>query len=114
MNTIEKRDDDIKKIEEFNALAWQIRVSDSLTAEKISRQAFELAAIIGYSRGLAEGYRTYAFTLLRQSKLQEALFYCQQALDIFIEIRHLHGEASIYEYFGIIERSRGNLSASLN
>ena len=114
MNTIEKRDDDIKKIEEFNALAWQIRVSDSLTAEKISRQAFELAATIGYSRGLAEGFRTYAFTLIRQSKLQEALSYCQQALDIFIEIRHLHGQASIYEYFGIIERSRGNLSASLD
>ena len=114
MNTIEKRDDDIQKIEKLNALAWQTRVSDSLTAEKISRQAFELAATIGYSRGLAEGYRTYAFTLIRQSKLQEALSYCQQALDIFIEIRHIQGQASIYEYFGIIERSRGNLSASLD
>ena len=31
----------------------------------------------------------------------------------FKELEHLPGQASVYDYYGIIERSRGNLSASL-
>ena len=53
------------------------------------------------------------FTLIRLSKHEEALAFCDKAMNWFKELEHLPGQASVYDYYGIIERSRGKLSASL-
>ena len=101
------------QVDDLNQQAWQCRVSDSYNAEILSKQAIQLAEAINYKTGLAEGYRTFAFTLIRQSKHDEALANCNKAMNWFKELGHLSGQASVYEYYGIIERSRGNLSVSL-
>ena len=101
------------KSDELNKQAWEIRVNDSLLAEKLSKEAIAIAESINYAKGMAEGYRTFGFTHIRKSNHEEALAYLRKSLALFEELNNVHGQSSIYEYFGIIERSRGNLSASL-
>jgi two-component system, NtrC family, sensor kinase len=101
------------KADELNKQAWEIRVNDSLLAEKLSKEAIGIAESINYKKGKAEGYRTFGFTHIRKSNHNEGLEYLQKALGLFEELNDLEGQSSTYAYFGIIERSRGNLSASL-
>ncbi|MDN3657282.1 tetratricopeptide repeat protein [Ferruginibacter paludis] len=103
-----------EKIDQLNKLAWEIRVADSTRAHELSREAFQLAEEINYVKGKAEGYRTFAFTLIRLSKHQEALAYCDKALPLFESLHDLNGQTSVYEYHGIIQRSYGNYAASLD
>ena len=53
------------KIDQLNQQAWEIRVTDSTQAHVLSKEAFILAEDINYERGKAEGYRTFAFSLIR-------------------------------------------------
>ncbi len=101
------------KIDQLNIQAWELRVSDSTQAYLLSKEAFVLAEGINYERGKAEGYRTYAFTLIRLSRHQEALEYAEKSMALFELLNDLGGQASVYEYYGIIQRSYGNYSASL-
>ena len=66
------------KIDGLNNHAWQVRVNDSTQAHVLSKEAIDLAEQINYSRGKAEGYRTYAFSLLRLSRLAEAKEYSKK------------------------------------
>ena len=102
-----------EKIDQLNKQAWESRVSDSTQAHLLSKEAFVLAEGINYERGKAEGYRTYAFTLIRLSRHQEALEYSEKSMVLFESLNDLGGQTSIYEYYGIIQRSYGNYSASL-
>ncbi|HRH47205.1 MAG TPA: tetratricopeptide repeat protein [Panacibacter sp.] len=101
------------KIDQLNIQAWEIRVNNSTQAHVLSREAFELAESIDYSKGKAEGYRTFAFSLIRLSKHHEALEYCEKALALFEFINDVDGQSSIYGYYGIIQRSLGNYAGSL-
>ena len=101
------------KIDELNKQAWELRVSDSPQAHLLSKEAFILAEGIEYTRGKAEGYRTFAFSLIRLSKHHEALEYCGKALRLFELFDDLDGQASINCYYGAIQRSLGNYAASL-
>ena len=102
-----------EKIDLLNRQAWELRVSDSPTAHLLSKEAFVKAEELGYEKGKAEGYRTYAFTLIRLSRHQEALVYAEKALALFEALNEPSGQVSIYEYYGIIQRSFGNYGASL-
>lgn len=101
------------KIDQLNKLAWENRVNNSTQAHVLSREALELAESIDYVKGKAEGYRTFAFSLIRLSKHHEALEYCEKALALFEFLNDLDGQSSIYIYFGIIQRYWGNYGASL-
>ena len=101
------------KINQLNKQAWDNRVNDSTRAHTFSKEAFELAESIDYTRGKAEGYRTFGFSLIRLSKHQEALEYCKKSLALFESLYDLDGQSSIYIYYGIIERYLGNYGASL-
>lgn len=101
------------KIDQLNKQAWENRVTNSTQAHVLSSGAFELAESIDYTKGKAEGYRTFAFSLIRLSKHQEALEYCEKALALFESLNNLDGQTSVLEYYGIIHRSYGNYSTSL-
>jgi len=60
-----------------------------------------LAEGINYKRGKVGGYRTYAFTLIRLSRHQEALEYSEKSLTLFESLNDLGGQTSIYEYYRI-------------
>ena len=101
------------KIDQLNIHAWNIRVNDSTQAHVLSKEAIDLAEPINYTKGKAEGYRTFAFTLIRLSRHHEALEYSEKSLALFESLNDLDGQSSIYEYYGIIQRSLGNCAASL-
>jgi two-component system, NtrC family, sensor kinase len=102
------------KIDQLNLQAWELRVSDSTQAHLLSKEAFVLAEGINYERGKAEGYRTYAFTLIRLSRHQEALEFLDKSLPLFESLNDLNGQSSLYAFYGIIQCSFGNYAASLD
>ncbi|MEO8414764.1 MAG: tetratricopeptide repeat protein [Ginsengibacter sp.] len=102
------------KIDGLNNHAWQVRVNDSTQAHVLSKEAIDLAEQINYPRGKAEGYRTYAFSLIRLSRHAEAKEYAKKSLSLFESLNDLDGQASANGYLGIIERSLGNYTGSLD
>jgi two-component system NtrC family sensor kinase len=101
------------KVDQLNKQAWENRVNDSTHAHLLSKEAYGLAEGIDYTKGKAEGYRTFAFTLIRLSRHHEAIEYCEKARPLFESLDDLDGQASIYGYFGIIQRNLGDYAASL-
>jgi signal transduction histidine kinase len=101
------------KIDQLNKQAWDNRVNDSTQAHVLSKEAFELAESIDYPKGKAQGYLTFAFSLIRLSKHHEAIEYLDKALVLFELLHDLEGQSSTYAYYGMIERSFGNYAASL-
>ena len=113
MNTETVKQELKDKIDQLNRRAWELRVNDSTQAHSLSREAFELAEEIDYNKGKAEGYRTFAFTLIRLSRHQEALEYCEKALPLFQSLNDKDGQGSIYGYYGVTQRALGDYAASL-
>ncbi|MCW3120265.1 MAG: ATP-binding region ATPase domain protein [Chitinophagaceae bacterium] len=101
------------EIDQLNQQAWGTRVSDSNNAQVLSREAVELAKKINYIKGKAEGLRTLGFCFIRLSKHEEANAYLKESLFLFESLKDLRGQSTVYEYFGIIQRSWGNLGDSL-
>lgn len=101
------------QIDLLNQEAWNTRVNDSVHAGVISDEVISTSRRINYRKGLAEGLRTHGFTLLRQSRHDEALQCLQEALDIFVELKDEKGQSDVFEYFGIIARSKGDFKSSL-
>ncbi|MEP7228882.1 MAG: tetratricopeptide repeat protein [Ginsengibacter sp.] len=102
------------KIDGLNNHAWQVRVNDSTQAHVLSKEAIDLAEQINYPRGKAEGYRTYAFSLIRLSRHAEAKEYAEKSLLLFESLNDLDGQASGNAYLGVIARSFGNYTSSLD
>ena len=102
-----------QKVDWLNSEAWRVRVSDSSHAFQLSQEAVALAKEAGYTKGLAEGLRSYGFALIRLSKHEEALPVLEESFSLFEILNDERGESEVYEYFGIIHRSLGNFDASL-
>lgn len=102
-----------EKIDQLNKDAWENRVNDSNRTHLLSRQAFELAESIGYKKGMAKGYLTHGFSLIRLSKHHEALEYLDKALVLFEELNDLEEKGNVFCYYGMIQRSFGNYPASI-
>lgn len=109
--------DDLKagqdQIDLLNQEAWDTRVNDSVRAGIISAESISKSRRINYRKGLAEGLRTLGFSLLRQSRHDEALQCLKEAMDIFVDLKNDIGQSEVYGYFGIISRSKGDLKSSL-
>jgi tetratricopeptide (TPR) repeat protein len=114
MNSKTRQPSTIEKIDLLNEQAWQQRVDNSNLAHQLSKEAIDMAEVIGYDKGRAQGYRTFAFTLIRLSRHHEALEYLNKAMPLFEKLHDLDGQGSVNGYFGIIERSFGNYARSLD
>ena len=102
------------KIDQLNRQAWDVRVSDSTLAFALSKEAVTLAREVAYTKGLAEGLRTFGFSHLRLSRHHEALGYLEEALPLFQSLNDERGQSDVYGYFGAIQRMLGDYAASLN
>jgi signal transduction histidine kinase len=100
-------------IDELNREAWSVRVSDSVRSGLLSREAMVRSRSIDYRKGLAESLRTYGFSSIRQSRLDESLICLDEAEQIFLDLDDRRGLSDIFEYRGIIARSKGDLKGSL-
>jgi two-component system NtrC family sensor kinase len=114
MNSKTRQPSTIEKIDLLNEQAWQQRVDNSNLAHQLSKEAIDMAEVIGYDKGRAQGYRTFAFTLIRLSRHHEALEYLNKAMPLFEKLHDFDGQGSVNGYFGIIERSFGNYARSLD
>jgi signal transduction histidine kinase len=103
----------IKTIDGLNENAWKLRVADSTQAFELSKEALRLAEEIQYQKGKAEGLRTFGFCHIRLAQYHEALTFLQEAYQLFVASADLRNQAVVHEYYGIIYRSFGNYSASL-
>jgi signal transduction histidine kinase len=101
------------QIEQLNQEAWHIRVNDSVKALALSGQAILASRAIDYTKGLAEALRTNGFCLIRQSRHEEALTCLDESLLLFNDLGDEKGQSVIYEYYGIIARSKGDFKSSL-
>jgi signal transduction histidine kinase len=101
------------EIDQLNQQAWDIRVSDSTKSEVLSSNAIKLAEKINYTKGKAEGLRTLGFCYIRLSKHEEANDFLKESFSLFELLNDLRGLSTVYEYFGIIQRSWGNFGNSL-
>ncbi|ULQ52931.1 tetratricopeptide repeat protein [Flavihumibacter fluvii] len=101
------------QIELLNQEAWDIRVNDSVKALLLSEEAINKSRPINYEKGLAEGLRTYGFCLIRQSQHDKAINCLNEAHYLFEQAGDKKGQSHVYEYFGIIARSRGDYKSSL-
>jgi signal transduction histidine kinase len=114
MNTTGDIKEICEKIDNLNAEAWAIRVQDSAKAMELSKQAVALASDIDYTKGLAQGLRTLGFSYVRISQHEEALKHLDRADELFKSLNDRHGQADVMAYYGLVERGRGNLGASLD
>ncbi len=101
------------KIDRLKQKAFDIRVSDSIQALALSREAVELSRKDSYEMGLAEGLRTLGFCYIRQSKYWEAQECLDESLSHFESLDHQPGQIHVFEYYGIIRRNSGDYKGSL-
>ena len=103
----------LDEIDLLNLEAWQKRISDSNTAQRVSLSVIEKSRQLHYEKGLAEGLRTQGFCLIRLSFYKEAEACLNEALSIFEHQDDTDTSSSVYEYLGIVQRNWGNLGISL-
>jgi two-component system NtrC family sensor kinase len=103
-----------QKANDLNREAWNVRVTDSTLAYKLSQEAIAVSLEIDFTKGKAEGFRTLAFCNIRLSKHDEALPLLQSAEELFKLLEDVCGQSDVVEYYGIIARSKGDYASSLN
>jgi two-component system NtrC family sensor kinase len=104
----------VRQVDELNAKAWELRVSDSTQSHELGKKALELAEIAGYKKGRAEGLRIVGFGYIRLSEHKTALKCLDEAFSIFSELGEERGLSDIFEYYGIVYRSVGDYARSLD
>lgn len=113
MANISHNDSLLIEIDKRNLDAWQKRISDSNKAQLLIQNTIEQSRQLNYTKGLAEGLRTYGFCLIRLSLHKEAEACLQESLTLFDSLKDNEAVAPVYEFLGIIQRTWGNFSASL-
>ncbi|MES2890897.1 MAG: tetratricopeptide repeat protein [Bacteroidota bacterium] len=73
-----------------------------------------MADSINYVKGKGEGLRTLGFCTIRLSKHDEALPLLNEAEKIFVLLGDEAGRSDILEYYGIINRGKGDYANSLD
>ncbi|HAC14383.1 MAG TPA: hypothetical protein DCE78_00335, partial [Bacteroidetes bacterium] len=99
------------KIDELNAQAWEIHVTEPKQALKLSSEAKELATKSNYKKGIAYATRNIGVSYRYVSDFETALSNSLNALDMFIELDDKSGESqalvsigAIYYYLGDYDR----------
>ncbi|MEP6597232.1 MAG: tetratricopeptide repeat protein, partial [Ginsengibacter sp.] len=101
------------KIDKLNQQAWEIRVNDSNKAFQLATEAVGLSRKINYEKGVAEGLRIEGFGYIRIADYEKANACLEEASAIFHSQNDIRGMAAVNEYFGIIQRNRGNGALAL-
>ena len=116
---IEEATDARQKIDAMNALAWEIRESQTQKAENLSQDALELARNGGknsdaYQKGIADSLRNLAVIGQRLSNYQIALTSAQEALELYQSLGIPDGEAEALRIIGTVIYHLGNYPDGLD
>ena len=101
------------KIDQLNQHAWKIRVSDSNKAFQLATEAIALSRKVHYEKGIAEGLRIEGFGYIRIADYEKANACLEEASTLFNSQNDIRGMAVVNEYFGIIQRNKGNGALAL-
>jgi signal transduction histidine kinase len=102
-----------QKIDEYNRAAWECRVSNSGKAQEQSREAIAWSREINYERGLAQGLLIEGFCFIRRSDWDNAEACLEEAQVLYESMNDDIWLSVVNEYFGIVQRNRGNCTTAL-
>ena len=101
------------KIDELNALAWELRYTDYKRGLELSEEAYRLAVEFGDGRRLAYSLRNQSFCQYRLSLYEDALASAQEALELFTALGDKRGLESTQSTLGSIHVMTGQLVQGL-
>jgi signal transduction histidine kinase len=104
----------IGKIDDLNARAWEVHITDPKLGLELSMEAKRLAEENNYKKGLAYAIRNMGVSHRYLSNLENALSLSFQALDIFVQMEDKNGEAQAYVSIGAIYYYMGDFDRSLD
>ena len=102
-----------KKIDDLNARAWAVHITQPKLGLELSSEAKSLAEEYSYQKGLAYAIRNMGVSHRYLSNLETALTLSIQALDMFVQLDEKNGEAQAYVSIGAIYYYMGNFDRSL-
>ena len=97
-----------QKVDGLNALAWELRRTDTKRALILSAEALHRAQAAGYERGQAYSALVSGYGAMRSSDLQTALDKLQAALEFFERSDDKEGSHQALNTLGIIYAQAGN------
>ncbi len=104
----------IKKVDAINALAFEIRNTDTHRAISLSHESFELAASLNYRIGKATALNNEAFCHVQITDYDKALEKLMAALEIFESEKDERGLAQAHYNFCILYFRLGDYGAALD
>jgi signal transduction histidine kinase len=104
----------IRKVDDLNARAWEVHITDPKLGLELSMEAKRLAEENNYKKGLAYAIRNIGVSHRYLSNLEIALSHSLQALDLFMQMEDKNGEAQAYVSIGAIYYYMGDFDRSLD
>ena len=101
------------RVEVLNALAWELRYTDTKRALELSEEAHALAHKLGDRRGFATSLRNRGFCLFRLSDYGAALTHAREALNLFEALDDVRGLESTLSTLGAVYIMTGELTTAL-
>ena len=105
----------------LNNEAWKCHVNQPSKAFELASKAEKIAQKTGNKSGLAQAFLNKGVSSRYLSKLEDAVVYCSDAKQLFIDLDDRSGEASasvslaaMYYYMGDYEKATDFFSKSLN
>ena len=113
VQTKEQKQAVIQKVDELNALAWELRRTDPKRSLMLAEEAHCDAQAAHYERGQAYSLLTLSYSAIRSSNLQTAQSKVQRALESFNASDDQEGRRQALNTLGIIYGQSGNYAGAL-
>jgi len=104
----------LKKIDDLNAHAWEVHITQPRLGLELSSEAKTLSEEYSYQKGLAYAIRNMGVSHRYLSNLETALSLSFQALDMFVQLEDKSGEAQAYVSIGAIYYYMGDYERSID
>ncbi len=101
------------RLDALNALAWELRYTNTTRALELSKEARALAQGLGDRRGLAYSLRNQGFCFFRLSNYDAALAHAREALNLFEALDDARGLEGTLSTLGAVHIMTGNLTTAL-
>lgn len=100
VNDLERLKQDSSKVNALNALFLEFEFNDPEKAKMYLRQAFELAIVSGYKKGIADCYIYLGYFAQDKSNIAAAINNYNEALKIYKQLNNKNGIATSYNNLG--------------
>ena len=103
----------VTRVDELNALAWELRRADTKRSLMLAEEALRLAQTDGYDRGQAYSLLALGYGAIRSSDLRAAQTKVQHAADFFDATDDGEGRRQALNTLGIVYGQSGNYAGAL-